>query len=146
MHLLIFVSSDSDGVSHVEAQFGAGADSLHVLLDEVDCSGDEESVADCAHTDWLVSDCSHAEDAGVTCFYDDFVHNATATSTTKGFTTLTVISSSRSTVSHSVPSTTFRSTPVFTQQTDVDDVDSSTLISTTPPSPQINNGKEEVFL
>ena len=38
-----------------------------VLLDEVDCKGNERSLAECGHNGWGVSDCDHTQDAGVFC-------------------------------------------------------------------------------
>ena len=61
-------SLHSNGKAHDGGYFGPGSSSLHILLDDVDCTGEEKSIADCSHSDWLVHDCVHAEDAGVTCF------------------------------------------------------------------------------
>ncbi|NWI99956.1 DMBT1 protein, partial [Crypturellus undulatus] len=38
-----------------------------VLLDELACTGDEESLAQCSHQGLGIHDCSHKEDAGVIC-------------------------------------------------------------------------------
>ncbi|KAJ8032289.1 Deleted in malignant brain tumors 1 protein [Holothuria leucospilota] len=46
--------------------FGQGID--QIWLDEVDCTGSEESILDCGSPGWgVVKFCSHAEDAGVRC-------------------------------------------------------------------------------
>ncbi|XP_054987363.1 galectin-3-binding protein isoform X2 [Sorex araneus] len=47
------------------AAFGPG--SGPVLLDELECAGTEESLADCKSQGWLLSNCKHEEDAGVIC-------------------------------------------------------------------------------
>ena len=69
--------------------FGAGDISLHILLDDVECSGNEDSIANCARSDWLENDCSHDEDAGVTCFEVDATDNVVTTTTSLEQTTST---------------------------------------------------------
>ena len=48
-----------------EALFGGG--SGLIFLDDVVCSGNEESLFDCQHLTIEFNDCSHFEDAGVLC-------------------------------------------------------------------------------
>lgn len=49
-----------------KAEFGEGS-SLRILLDDVQCSGQEETLLECAHADVGTHNCSHEEDAGVVC-------------------------------------------------------------------------------
>ena len=39
-----------------------------ILLDEVQCTGNESSLSQCPHYGIENHDCSHEEDAGVICF------------------------------------------------------------------------------
>ncbi|NXF06866.1 DMBT1 protein, partial [Smithornis capensis] len=48
-----------------EAQFGPG--SGNILLDDVQCKGDEENLMNCAHEGIPVHNCQHNQDASVIC-------------------------------------------------------------------------------
>ncbi|XP_060073519.1 deleted in malignant brain tumors 1 protein-like [Ylistrum balloti] len=45
-----------------------GAGSGPILVDDIDCVGNETSIALCQRKPWGISDCSHQEDAGVMCY------------------------------------------------------------------------------
>ena len=67
---------DGDVVCHAlglpfakEVRFAAyyGEGGGRILLDEVNCKGDESHLLDCVHSRMNRHDCSHEEDAGVEC-------------------------------------------------------------------------------
>ena len=47
------------------AAFGEGTGPIH--LDNMECTGNEETLADCPHQGLSVHNCGHGEDAGVYC-------------------------------------------------------------------------------
>ena len=64
------------------AYYGEGAYNRNIWLDDVDCDGDEDTIAQCRHNTygWGAHDCSHSEDVGVLCgglgmFTYDLYHN-----------------------------------------------------------------------
>ncbi|NXJ64577.1 MARCO protein, partial [Rostratula benghalensis] len=55
------------GYSRAISAFTATAGSGQIWLDDVNCSGSENSIFDCPKPNWGVHNCSHGEDAGVEC-------------------------------------------------------------------------------
>ncbi|NXV16156.1 HIPL1 protein, partial [Cepphus grylle] len=53
-----------------KAEFGEGT-SLRILLDDVQCSGQEKTLLECDHADVGTHNCSHEEDAGVVCSQEE---------------------------------------------------------------------------
>lgn len=54
------------GESYIEARYGEG--SGQVILDDVICTGNESSLAECSHRQPFTSNCEHDEDVSVRCF------------------------------------------------------------------------------
>ncbi|NWH61038.1 MARCO protein, partial [Geococcyx californianus] len=55
------------GFNRAVSSFTATAGTGRIWLDDVNCSGNEQSIFDCPKLDWGVNNCSHNEDAGVEC-------------------------------------------------------------------------------
>ena len=49
------------------AYFGQQDIDTPILMDNVKCRGDEETIAGCRHNGWFSHNCLHSEDAGVVC-------------------------------------------------------------------------------
>eukprot|EP00745_Piridium_sociabile_P017596 TRINITY_DN26383_c0_g1_i10.p2 TRINITY_DN26383_c0_g1~~TRINITY_DN26383_c0_g1_i10.p2 ORF type:complete len:134 (-),score=18.91 TRINITY_DN26383_c0_g1_i10:164-565(-) len=52
--------------------FGAGNSTQPILLDNVECTGNESNLLDCQHNPIGVGNCSHSEDVGVVCGSGEF--------------------------------------------------------------------------
>ena len=39
-----------------------------IWLNNVECNGEESSIANCRHDGWGVNNCNHSQDVGITCF------------------------------------------------------------------------------
>ena len=44
-----------------------GSGSGQIWLDDVQCNGDETSLAECGHNGWGVHNCGHGEDVSIAC-------------------------------------------------------------------------------
>ena len=66
MTLCVFV----DAQAYTSAFFGEG--NGPVLLDYVNCNGDEASLLNCELVNTILDPCDHSSDAGVDCFGEPF--------------------------------------------------------------------------
>ena len=63
----------SGAIARGRAYFGQGNKSI--LLDDVECTGNELSIFSCTHMSIGSHDCDHTEDAGVDCFGGEYINN-----------------------------------------------------------------------
>ena len=64
---LLYISGT---IARGSAYFGQGSGSI--LLDNVQCTGNEESIFSCYHNSIGSHDCSHSDDAGVVCLESQY--------------------------------------------------------------------------
>ena len=63
----------SDAIARSNASFGQGSGSI--LLDDVECTGNELSILSCTHNSIGSHNCDHSKDAGVICFGGEYINN-----------------------------------------------------------------------
>lgn len=63
--MLTSSAANAGAVALVGAAFGQG--SGEIILNDVECSGTENSLASCASNGLGVNNCNHFEDAGIRC-------------------------------------------------------------------------------
>ncbi len=62
--------STTAGQAIQEGAYGPGTGPI--VLDDVECTGTEQRLEDCAHLPFGLHDCVHAEDAGVVCLCEHY--------------------------------------------------------------------------
>ena len=63
----------SKAIARNNAYFGQGSGSI--LLDDVQCTGNEASIFSCIHNTIWSHDCDHSEDAGVVCLGGEYINS-----------------------------------------------------------------------
>ena len=63
----------SGAIAKKGAYFGQGSGSI--LLDNVQCTGNEASIFSCTHNGIGSHNCDHSEEAGVVCFGGEYINN-----------------------------------------------------------------------
>ncbi|KAL4241093.1 Neurotrypsin [Mactra antiquata] len=103
-HVICRMLGMSGGIALDGEFYGAGDKYLPIFLDNVECTGDEESIDQCSHNDWLVHNCDHTEDAAVKCTSLD-IETTTETTTTTTVSMTTSLAADTTTSQEPVPST-----------------------------------------
>ena len=62
----------SGAIARSNAYFGQGSGSI--LLDDVQCIGNEGSIFSCSHKSIGLHNCGHSEDAGVVCLEGEYIN------------------------------------------------------------------------
>ena len=68
--LLLYITG---AIARGRDYFGQG--SGLILLDNVQCTGNEASIFSCTHNGIGLNDCGHNEDAGVVCFGGEYINS-----------------------------------------------------------------------
>ena len=63
----------SGAIARGNAYFGQGSELI--LLDDVQCTGNETSIFSCTHNSIGSHRCDHSEDAGVVCFEGEYINS-----------------------------------------------------------------------
>ena len=64
-----FIASVEDSGRYIAAYFGAGAEDQEIVLDDLNCNGDESGLLECPskHPQPRIHNCRHSEDVGLRC-------------------------------------------------------------------------------
>ena len=63
----------SGAIARSNAYFGQGSESM--LLDDVQCTGNETSIFSCSHSSIVSHICDHSNDAGVVCLGGEYINS-----------------------------------------------------------------------